>query len=132
MNVETAIHLVDSMIYKPGWYFEAEDATDRFEDAIRITVHANSFRTERYLVDRDGHYTEPIDARSAFTIFCGDCNRPEDFLRRMFEEAIMPTELHEAREFFRNRHTHWAPFHPHRIDGMKRWGSPDSDKTYGL
>jgi hypothetical protein len=28
--------------------------------------------------------------------------------------------------------TGWAPFHPHRIDCIKRWGEVESDLTFGI
>ena len=36
-------------------------------------------------------------------------------------QVIQKINDHEMREALRIKPTYWAPFHPHQIDGIRRW-----------
>jgi hypothetical protein len=75
-------------------------------------------------------YAEQIMARASFPIQIHDCDA--EALFRKVLEALLVIEVHEAREIFRVQPTGWAPFHPHQVDGMRRWGNPHADLSFGL
>jgi hypothetical protein len=120
MRVDTAISLIDTMVYKPGWTFEATE-NNRFESAVTVLVNYPANNS-----DRDNAMRGYIDAvmptaRASFPLLVDPCDDVD--LYQMMIEIIMHIELHEAREFLRVRPSYWAPFHPHRLDGMKRWSA---------
>lgn len=129
MEVGSALGLINQVIYKPGWKIEASDSSDRFEGTVRVRFIFPAYKSERelaaegYPVHMDGTWAE-------FRIVVADCDDTE--LYRRLLQKIMEIELHEAREFLRVPPTLWAPFHPHRVDGMKRWGDTDGDLLYGI
>lgn len=132
MFVDTAIHLIDQLVYKPGWKFEAKDDTKRFEDSICIKITYPAYDSARESWDDDlGQYTKQIVTYATFRFIVRDCC-DVDLYRRVIE-MIMKIEEHEAREFLRTKETLWAPFHPHRLDGMKRWGDNlEGDLLFGV
>lgn len=136
MRIESAIRLIDLVIYKPGWSFEAEDHSKRFEGSILVTV--------RYVAQESGRpnaelgYPETIKTYAKFPLLVGDINSEVELMRRL-ADCIMCIEEHEMREFLRMSPTYWAPFHPHQIDGMKTWhhtsGQPNflsADLQFGI
>ncbi|GAA1895116.1 hypothetical protein [Streptantibioticus ferralitis] len=130
MEVGTAITLVNGLIYKPGWTFTATDHTSRFEGTIKVRVEYPARNSNRDQA-ADG-YPEEITTYAEFPLLVGDC--PDDLrLYQRILAAIAQIEIHEAREFLRVPPTSWAPFHPHRIDGMKNWNTyGDTDPMVGL
>jgi hypothetical protein len=131
MRTETALELIDGLTYKPGWKLIASDHSDRFEGAIKLHVEYLAANSNRELADAG--YPEQIVARAEFPIMVGDCDEACTLYRRIID-ALMEIELHEAREFLRVRSTGWAPFHPHRLDGMRRWDPTNvrPDFTFGI
>ncbi len=129
MNVATAIALVNQIIYRPGWVIEAVDHTNRFEGAIQVCIGYPSRNSNRD--QADAGYPEKIDTRAIFPVVVGECE-DQTALYRLVIDRIIEIEVHEAREFFRIAPTDWAPFHPHRADGMRRWGTPDADLMFGI
>jgi len=129
MLVSTAIDLVNSLVYKPGWEFTAEDHRNRFEGSIRIRIDYPAYQSERK--DAYEGYPNEIKTYATFAIVVEDCNDVISLYRRILEKVI-EIETHEAREFLRIAPTMWAPFHPHRIDGMKRYGEMERDLQFGL
>lgn len=129
MNTDSALGLINQIIYRPGWVITAEDFTHRFEGTITVKIEYPSQSTDR--VEAAGGYATPIVAHATFSLVVGDLN-DDTALYRSVLTKILAIEAHEAREFFRVEPTSWAPFHPHRIDGMKRWGQPDTDLTFGI
>lgn len=129
MRVDTAIRLIGNLIYKPGWTFTATDHTKRFESTIELLVEYPAINSDRDNAERG--YTDLVApvARAKFPIVLGsDCT--DEVLYRRIIDIIMEIELHEAREFLRVLPTFWAPFHPHNVDGMKRWLRTDGlDKS---
>lgn len=130
MNVDTALRLIEQIDCGPNLCVEAEDYTRRHEGAIRLTTIVTTVGSER---EQFGNYkdAEPIDVRAQFVIIVTDCADDLELYRRVLTEALIPTLTHEIREFFRIKPTGWAPFHPHKIDGVDRWGEPEVDRKYG-
>lgn len=130
MRVESAIELVRQLIYKPGWDFTAEDARNRFENAIRVRVEYPAHETAREdALQGYPHVNRPY--ASFFVLVGEDCD--DITLYRRVMKTVLCIEEHEAREYFRVQPTGWAPFHPHQIDGMKRWNpdNPEADLYFG-
>lgn len=128
MRVQSAIDLIGGLVYKPGWEFIATDHTKRFEDSVHVRVRyvaLNSNRDQAIL----GYPTE-ITTYAEFAFPVGDCDEAA-VLRHMLD-CIIEIEIHEAREFLRLPGSYEAPFHPHRVDGMKRWGCQRGDVQFGL
>jgi hypothetical protein len=131
MRVDSAVELINNLVYKPGWKIEATAATKRYEGTIKVKVTYPAFNSDRD--EAPGGYSNFIDpdgAYASFNIICEDCD--DVSLYRKLLETIMVIEEHEAREFLRVVPTYWAPFHPHRVDGMKRFGKVEHDLTFGL
>lgn len=131
MEVKSAIDIVNALVYKPGWDISACDNTGRFEGTIKITVAYPARQSERE--DAPAGYQHEIEggAKASFAVVVADCADDVALYRRIIE-TVIAIEVHEAREFLRVRPTYWAPFHPHRVDGMKRWGTLESDLKFGL
>ena len=129
MLAATAIELIGTVCYRPGWTFEASDYTNRFESAIcvKVTYPAPETGRDNWALG----YPEQIQARAAFPIQIHDCADAGALFRKVFD-LIVEIEIHEAREIFRVKPTGWAPFHPHQVDGMNRWGNPKGDLAFGL
>lgn len=128
METQSAIELISQLVYKPEWTFEAKDHCHRFEGAIALTItypareSAREDAAEGYPHVNHPYATFPIQVH-------GMC--AEDLYRAILK-IIGEIEMHEAREFLRVKPTYWAPFHPHQIDGMRRWGEPEKDLNFGL
>lgn len=128
MKVTTAMALINGLIYKPGWTIEVESYCHRFEESIKITLCCDTYRSERE--EAAEGYPSPIRPRASFVIMVGD-KTDDCSLYRAVLDKIIEYETHEAREFLRVGTTLWAPFHPHQTEGSKRWGTPESDYTFG-
>lgn len=128
MRVDSAIHLIENVMYKPGWNFTAEDHTNRYEGAVKLRIDYEAQDTSRD--DAFEGYPHHIKTYASFPLIVADCD--DTMLWRRMVESIALIDSHEAREFFRVRPTGWAPFHPHQIDGMKRWGKMEHDIQFGL
>lgn len=128
MLTETAIRLVETVCYRPGWTLEATDYSNRFEGCICIKVSYPAPETGRE--NWANGYCEQIRARASFPIQIHDADTTTLYRRVLM--ALVEIEVHEAREIFRVSPTGWAPFHPHQIDGMRRWGQPERDLAFGL
>jgi hypothetical protein len=122
MNVDSAIQLVRQLIYKPEWEFEAIDHTNRFEGSIKVKISYPAVNTNRDKAQEG--YPEVIRTYAEFPMVVENCD--DSSLYRQIANAIDKIDEHEMREALRILPTYWAPFHPHRIDGMKRWNSTDS------
>lgn len=127
MQVDTALRLIDNIVYRPGWKISATDHTDRFEGSIIVRIEYPAQNTNR---DQAPEYPEPIMTRFECPLVISDCDDID--LYRCIIEKILLIEAHECREYFRVGNTNWAPFHPHRVDGMRRWGKPEDDLHFGL
>lgn len=136
MRIESAIKLIDMLVYKPGWSFDAEDHSKRFEGTILVTVRYVAQESGR--VNAEQGYPETIKTYAKFPLMVGDINSDVELYRR-FAGCLMKIEEHEMREFLRVAPTYWAPFHPHQLDGMRVWhmsqDQPDffsSDLQFGI
>ncbi len=123
------MELVNLIIYRPGWTIAATDHQNRYEGAIKVRIDYPAQSTDRE--EARGGYTHEITTYATFPIIVADCPDETALYRRVID-AILKIEAHEAREYFRVQPTYWAPFHPHRIDGMRRWGDAESDLVFGI
>jgi hypothetical protein len=123
VNITSAIALIGGIIYRPDWLFEAVDHSNRFEGSIRVKITYPALNTNRDQA-ADG-YPQEITTYAEFPLIVANCD--DISLYRKIANAIIEIETHEMREYLRVSPTMWAPFHPHRIDGMKRWNATDSD-----
>ena len=127
MEVKSALDLVNAIIYKPGWRISAEDHTNRFEGAIKVRIDYPARASER---DEAPDYEREINTYATFPLIVADCD--DIGIYRRIVAKLIEIETHEIREFLRVQPTRWAPFHPHRIDGMRRWGDPEGDLKFGI
>ena len=127
MRIDSAISLVENLVYKPGWSFSATDHSKRFEGAICVRIDYPARASER---EEAPSYCREIMTYATFPMIVQDCD--DTALYRKILAAITEIEIHEAREFLRVQPTMWAPFHPHRIDGMKRYGDVSADLKFGI
>lgn len=128
MDVRSAIELVNnSLVYKPGWTFTATDHTNRFEDTIVVRVDYPARNSNRDQAAEG--YQEEIMTYASFPLVVKDCD--DESLMFQILDAIGKIEMHEAREFLRLKPTMWAPFHPHRVDGMRRWHERTGEPLVG-
>lgn len=128
MNVATAQQLIAAAIYKPGWRIWAEDHSNRFEDCICLNFEYPARSANR---EEAPDYPTEIMAKARFPMMVGDVADAIELYRQVLL-VIINIEAHEAREFLRLGPTMWAPFHPHRKDGMKRWGDVEGDLKFGI
>jgi hypothetical protein len=127
MRPVEAVNLVNAIIYKPGWTFTAEEHTNRFEGAIKVRIDYPARNTNQ---DQAPEYPEEIKTYASFPLVVADCDH-YSLLRRVLE-VIFDIEMHEAREYFRTSPDMDAPFHPHTIAGMKRFGTMVDDLKFGI
>jgi hypothetical protein len=137
MLTSTAVTLVnESLVFPVGWKVTATDHTDRFEGSILVhIVLTDARKSER---EEAPEYKVPIPngARSAFPVYVADVSGIEDLTFEIIQ-AMSEAYVHELREFVRVAPTFWAPFHPHKGDGIRRWaektgGDPKRDYLFGL
>lgn len=128
MEVKSALALINALIYKPNWAISAEDHTGRFEGCVKVIIEYPARQSERE--DAALGYPTDITATASFPVIVTDCD--DTALYKRVIDAIVQLEIHEAREFLRVQPTLWAPFHPHRVDGMKRWGNVEGDLKFGI
>lgn len=122
MRVESAIALINNLVYKPGWHFTATDHTKRFESTVLVRIDYPAVDSGRPNAMRDEPYSsEDIlpAAYASFPIVVDQCDDEGLYLAML--QVILEIEMHEAREFLRVKPTYWAPFHPHQTDGMRKW-----------
>jgi hypothetical protein len=120
VETASAVALANRLIYKPGWQITAEDHTNRFEGTIKVRIDYPAQNSNRDQAEQG--YPETIQTYASFPIVVGDCEDDATLYRRILD-ALVKIEIHEAREFLRVQDSFWAPFHPHRIDGMQRYGA---------
>lgn len=137
MEVETALTLVnESLIFLPNWEVVAEDHSDRFGEAVCVKFNiTDARRSEREFAP---DYCEFVStgARAKFPIFVGNIYEPAELLGRVLDAAL-DNFAHEAREVLRLKPTNWAPFHPHRDNGIHKWAErtgrdPMRDYLFGI
>lgn len=117
METESALKLIPELIYKPGWAFAANAHENRFEGTIVVKIDYPARNSNRD--QAESGYPVEISTYASFPLVIKDCS-DEDLYAQILD-AIVRIEEHEAREFLRIAPTDWAPFHPHRVDGMRRW-----------
>lgn len=128
MDVRSAVDLINnSLVYKPGWTFTAEDHSNRFEGTVKVRVDYVARNSNRDQAEEN--YPEEITTYATFALVVIDCD--DESLVFQLLDVIGKIELHEAREFLRLKPTMWAPFHPHRVDGMRRWSARTGEPLVG-
>lgn len=137
MQVETALDIVgDQLVTAPDVTVTAEDHRHRYQDAIRVRVTLDGWATERDEIREHGRAVRRLSPWAEFAIPVGSLDSAEDLVGAILD-VIAEARSHEDREHTRLRPTYWAPFHPHREDGIARWAArtgrdPQRDLTYGL
>lgn len=138
MDAQTAADLInENLAYKPGWSFTARDHSGRFLGTVEIRVDyvaPNSAREHA-----EAGYPQLLTPNASFTVPVFDLDSPEALWLRVFDEVIVPIELHEAREFYRLRAEDYrAPFHPHIPEGAVAYLAShpghtlDADVRFGI
>lgn len=130
MLVESAVRIInDGIVFFPGWKIHAEDFTSRHEGAVCLHIEMCSWETNR----PEAMAGFPVQNHPRVTVIIQVADLEDDVaLHHMVVQALIDCFIHEAREAYRVKPSGWAPFHPHTIDGMRRWGQPDKDLTYGF
>lgn len=130
MLVSSAVTIInESVIFFPGWKIRAEDFTTRHEGCICLHIEGTSWETNR----PEAMAGYPTVNHPRVTVLLQVGNIADDLeLHRAVLGKLIDFMVHEAREAYRIKPTGWAPFHPHKIDGMNRWGEVDKDLTYGF
>lgn len=137
MRVDTALSLINNeLAYPVGWEIFAEDHRKRFEESVCIHVNITDARKSEREEAPEYKAIVPGGARAKFVVPVGDVESIEDLVFRVIL-AILEDFTHEVREFVRVKSTNWAPFHPHKIDGIKRWSAahgtdPFRDYLFGI
>ena len=131
MSVADAVNLINTVVFMPEWTFTAEPFTKRFQDAIKVHVVYEARNSDQYEAPEYKNWI-PGGARADFVIQVSDCLTPDDVMRKLLTEIILPIFEHEAREFLRYPNTLEAPFHPHRFAAMTRWGHAELDRKFGV
>lgn len=130
MLTETACRIInENVVFFPGWKIYAEDFTSRHEGCVCLYIEAPSVETNR--PEAMEGYCVRNTPRATTMLQVADL-ADDVALHRAVIEKLIEFWTHEARECYRVKPSYWAPFHPHQIDGMKRWGTPDKDITYGF
>lgn len=133
MRAQSAVDLIAQLTYRPGWEIRAE-CYDRFEQGVCVTVEYEALNSARELAAHG--FTERIRTAAQFPLLAGDLD--ELGLYRAVAGLISVVDEHEMREWLRVKPTWWAPFHPHRCDGIRRWAEmpapdpPARDLLFGL
>lgn len=130
MDVASACQMInESLVFMPGWSWRAEDFTTRHEGTVCLYVEYPGRETARS--EAPYGYPEHNRPRAAMLLQVGNLSDQIALFRAVIEKFIA-FWTHEARECFRVKPTFWAPFHPHKIDGMERWGDMTNDLYYGF
>lgn len=118
MDVYEISDLVNTrgMTYKDGWRFRAYPAYSRQADhreVVRVNWEADVDNSSPAYVDPRPR----VLASGTFEVTPGDRTSVEDQILA----GVIEAEMHETREFL--RFGGFAPYHPHRADGDRRWAT---------
>lgn len=130
MECSTAIELINILVYLPAWKFTATDNTKRFEGCVKVRIDYPAQMSER--AEAPLGYPTAMMTYAEFKIMACECPDETTLYRRLFDDCIMRIHRHEGREFLRVTPTFWAPFHPHKAEGMRRYGDPNGDLNFGV
>jgi hypothetical protein len=121
MRVDTAVELVNDLVFRPGWTITAEDYSHRHEGTICVSF---VYETRNFVREEAPDYKTVVTAPNTirYQIVVGDMSTPEELYFALLKR-IERINSHEDREALRDRRTKWAPFYPHKIDGQKRWAA---------
>lgn len=124
MRVESALDLINALVYKPGWRVSATDHTNRFEGSILVRIDYPARSSNR---EDAPDYETVINTYATFPLVVENCD--DTSLYYKIAQAISGIDVHEMREFLRVEPTLWAPFHPHRIGGMQTWAKMTGERN---
>jgi len=128
MLTDTAVRLInESVIFLPGWTIKAKDFTARHEGCICLFVSYPGRESARREAPDYQVRNEP---RATFLLQVNEMDDTQ--LHKAVLDRLIEFITHEFREFYRVQPSYWAPFHPHTIDGMKRWGEGERDLQFGF
>jgi hypothetical protein len=122
MDAYTAVRLLADVHDQPGWehYAGALDAgTIRLTLTFPMRDSSREYAPAGYPVRGTG--------MPQFDIAVADLD--EMGLYRAFADAEIDAVTHEIREFLRVGTDYWAPFHPHRREGTRRWHGEDVSRA---
>lgn len=127
MDAKSACNYINEKIhYKKGWTISAT-LEDRFDSSIRLHIE---FEAPSWDQEYAPDYEVSVwPHREQILPIWPDTDEFQLELR-VFQQ-IMEVEHHEAREAFRIGPDFHAPFHPHKLEGMKAWGNPEADIKFG-
>jgi hypothetical protein len=118
MHAMQAAHIVNNIVFRPGWRFTAASYWPRPDDAILVDVTVETQDTNT----APDYRKRIIIAPGPFVIDVAGLD--EDDLWYQIKMLIEGINDHEDREFLRDgrpgRGNH-APFHPHHREGELRW-----------
>lgn len=131
MNADSACKIINDADtrFMPDWKVSAR-LHDQFQATVIVRVEYPTHNSNRDQAAQG--YPAAIRQDAEFPIITEECDDVAALAKRLITEAFAQVFLHEAREFLRFGPTCWAPLHPHRIDGMKRWGDVTGDLKFGL
>lgn len=130
MEVDGACALINhSLVFRPGWEFNASSAEDRFAKTVKVEVR---YPAQNFNQEHAPDYEVPIEggATASFFVRVHDCDDVQSLFRKMLD-VVARIDSHEAREALRIAPTMEAPFHPHNVDGMERFGDVHKDLYFG-
>jgi hypothetical protein len=143
MKVKDAEDIIHCVSYKPGWIIKP--VKSRFQDTVKLEITYPAHNSDRDMAVKGHPEMVPGGVRDDTHIYVGDIPEYLDFdakVRAVFYKLLRviidEIETHEAREFLRYKPaigTHgayWAPFHPHRQDGIEFYGTPELDRRFGV
>ena len=119
MDNDTAIRLVNSFRFRPGWRFTAERSSWPhliYVDAV-VDTYDTSYRTE------DGTLYKRETLAPGMLIDPGGLDEA-GLAHAILTRLVWNMDKHEDREFLTRRHAdgRWiAPLHPHTADGQDAW-----------
>jgi hypothetical protein len=129
MLTETAVKLInDTVAFLPGWTVKAKDFTSRHEGCICLYVSYPGRESNRPEA-MDGY---PVQNEPRATFLLQVAELDDIGLHKAVLDRLIEFITHEFREFYRVKPSYWSPFHPHSIDGMRRWGDADRDLQFGF
>jgi hypothetical protein len=118
MDTGTAIATIKDLVFRPGWEFECEPFTHRFQNTLKLRVRYTAISTDRDAA-RNG-YPEELATFADKVIMLDECETVEHLMVQVLT-FIREIDFHEATETLRLRTADYdAPFHPHRSAGIAR------------
>jgi hypothetical protein len=129
MRTEHAIEFINNQLcFIPGWEISAESYEKRFQGMLLCHYKFPAQNSNQNLAPT---YEQEIPGKNHVTLKLevGDARTFMEVYERVLRQ-IITIQTHEAREFLRIAPDWVAPFHPHKVYGMQRWGDVKGDLDY--